>query len=87
MTPDKIYSACRGRYDAPEIPYVGPFGSTTYPYPGPEARMNRWINITLLSAGYYDNGYNAAELADFIARYATDKIKLTWWDRIKRWIR
>lgn len=31
--------------------------------------------------------YMPMSLASFIAKHATDNIQLTWWDRLKRWLK
>ena len=86
VTPNKIYNMCKNRYNANEIPYcVWPYEPVQSSQPSPQNNMNRWIFKTLSYIGTYDYQYDAHDLTNFIAKYATENVNLTLWDRIKKW--
>lgn len=81
---------------------VGPFGSESRPRLTSTELIRRWLCRTLPKAGlngsqgplyplvtfddYEDKYFMPLSLADFIYRHATENIKLTWWDRFKRYL-
>ena len=100
MAPEEIYLACKNNSEA-LIPWsivVWPNGTQIRPTPRPSEIMGNWMRRVLRHAGitgHYDGPYNIigggeiysmpSSLAGFIAKYATNRIKLNWWDRAKRW--
>lgn len=84
LTVSQVYDQCNDRYANDSIPYMGQFGSTVHPYPGPKERMRIWIMRTLINSPASGRGMitGPSKLGEFIAIHATDKIDLTWWDKI-----